>query len=152
MEKSFEIMLQHRKTLYHYLKELPLEVLNTIPAGFRNNIVWNIGHTIVTQQMLVYRLSGLSAMVSDEMINHYRKGTVPEGAATDDEVETLKELLFTTVEKTTADYQLGVFQEFNTYTTLTKVTLNSVDDAILFNNFHEGLHLGTILALQKVIG
>ena len=151
MDKSFEIMLQHRKTLYHYLKELPPELLNTIPTGFRNNIVWNIGHTIVTQQMLVYRLSGLTAMVSDEMVSRYRKGTAPEENATDQEIDALKKLLFTTVEKTTADYQLGVFQEFKSHTTITKVTLNRVEDAILFNNFHEGLHLGTIMALQKVV-
>ena len=144
-------MLQHRKTLYHYLKETPLNTLNTIPAEFRNNIIWNIGHTVVTQQMLVYGLSGLTGMVSDEMIDRYRRGTVPEGDATQEEVEAIKKLLFATVEKTTADYQLGVFQEFNAYTTQTKVILNDVEDAILFNNFHEGLHLGTIMALQKVI-
>ena len=151
MDKSFEIMLQHHKTLYHYLKEIPLDVLNAIPSGFRNNIIWNIGHTVVTQQMLVYRLSGLTALVSDEMIGRYRRGTVPEGNVTAEEVEDLKKLLFSTVEKTIADYQLGVFQKFDTYTTLTKVVLNSVDDAILFNNFHEGLHLGTIMALQKAL-
>ena len=151
MDKSFEIMLQHRKVLYRYLKELPLDVLNTIPVGFRNNIVWNIGHTIVTQQMLVYHLSGLTTLVSDEMIERYRRGTVPTGDATAEEVATLQEMLFATVEKTIADYQLGVFQEFNTYTTMTKVTLNRVDDAILFNNFHEGLHQGYIMALQKAL-
>ena len=151
MDKSFEIMLQHRKVLYHYLKEIPLEILNAIPTSFRNNIIWNIGHTIVTQQTLVYHLSGLTAMVSDEMIGRYRRGTVPEGDATHEEVDRLKELLFATVEKTVADYQLGVFQEFTTYTTMNKVTLNSADDAILFNNFHEGLHQGYIMALQKVL-
>ena len=103
-------MLQHRKTLYHYLKETPLNTLNTIPAEFRNNIIWNIGHTVVTQQMLVYGLSGLTGMVSDEMIDRYRRGTVPEGDATQEEVEAIKKLLFATVEKTTADYQLGCFR------------------------------------------
>ena len=144
-------MLQHRKVLFRYLKELPLEVLNTIPEGFRNNIIWNIGHTIVTQQMLVYRLSERTPMVSDEMIERYRRGTVPQGDATAAEVEKIKKLLIATVEETIADYQLKAFREFNSYTTLNKVTLTNVDDAILFNNFHEGLHLGTIMALQKVL-
>ena len=151
MDKSFEIMLQHRKVFYHYLKTMSLATLNEIPKGFRNNIVWNIGHIIVTQQMLVYRRSGLTTMVSDEVIDRYRRGTAPDGNATDEEVDALKKLLFTTVEKTTGDYQLGVFQEFDAYTTTTKVTLNSVEDAILFNNFHEGLHLGAIISLQKVV-
>lgn len=151
MNKSFEIMMQHRKVLYLYLKETPLGALNAIPEGFKNNVVWNIGHVIVTQQMLVYRLSERTPLVSDEMIDRYRRGTAPEEDATAEEVERLKKLLFKTVEKTAEDYQLRAFRTFNSYTTLTRVTLSDVDDAILFNNFHEGLHLGTIMALQKVL-
>lgn len=151
MNKSFEILQQHRKVLYYYLKTTPLEVLNTIPAGFRNNIFWNIAHSVVTQQSLVYSLSGLSPLVSDEMIERFRKGTVPERDATAEEIEELKGLLFSTVEKTVADYQQEVFQEFRSYTTMTKAVLNDVEDAILFNNFHEGLHLGYIMALQKAL-
>ena len=144
-------MMQHRKVLYRYLKEIPLEVLNTIPTNFRNNIVWNIGHIIVTQQILMYRLSGRSPLVTEEMIRRYQRGTVPEGDATAEEVEHLKKLLFSTIEKTAEDYQLGVFRSFDLFTTSAKITLSNADDAILFNNFHEGLHLGMILAQRKVL-
>ncbi|MGB5463369.1 MAG: DinB family protein, partial [Aureibaculum sp.] len=30
-------------------------------------------------------------------------------------------------------------------------TLNNIQDAIEFNNFHEGIHLGYILALKKLV-
>lgn len=151
MDKSLEVLLQHRKVLYYYLKETPLSVLNLIPPGFRNNIVWNIGHSVVVQQLLVYRRSKLSLSVPDEMVAHYRPGTVPDGQATAAEVESLRKLVFTTVEKTSDDYQLGLFRTYDSFTTATNVTLSRVDDAILFNNYHEGLHLGTILALQKAL-
>ncbi len=72
MDKSLEILLQHRKVLYYYLKEAPLSILNRIPPGFRNNLLWNIGHSVVTQQLLVYQRSGLATLVSDEMIERYR--------------------------------------------------------------------------------
>ena len=149
MDKSLEILLQHRKVLYYFLKETPLAVLNRIPVGFRNNILWNIGHSVVSQQQLVYRRSGLTSLVSDEMVERYRRGTVPDGQASAEEVEALQKLLFTTVEKTSDDYQLGLFREYNSFVTATNVTLSHVDDAILFNNYHEGLHLGSILALRK---
>ena len=151
MEKSLEILLQHRKVLYHYLKETPLEMLNTIPGGFRNNIFWNIAHSVVVQQALVYGLSDVPPIVSEDLMRRYRKGTVPEGLASEAELNEIKNLLFKTVERTSEDYQLGAFQKFRQYTTMTKVVLNDVDDAILFNNFHEGLHLGYIMALRKAL-
>lgn len=151
MDKSLEILLQHRKVLYYYLKQAPLAVLNKIPVGFRNNILWNIGHSVVTQQLLVYQRSGLTTLVSNEMIERYRRGAVPDGRAAAEEVQVIQKLLFTTVEKTSDDYQLGLFREYDSFVTATNVTLANVDDAILFNNYHEGLHLGTILALQKAL-
>ncbi len=151
MDKSLEILLQHRKVLYYFLKQAPLAVLNKIPAGFRNNILWNIGHSVVVQQMLVYRRSGLTTLVDNEMIERYRRGSVPDGQATAEEVNLIQKLLFTTVEKTSDDYQLGLFREYDSFVTATNVTLANVNDAILFNNYHEGLHIGTILALQKAL-
>ena len=151
MDKSLEILLQHRKVLYYFLKQAPLAVLNKIPAGFRNNILWNIGHSVVAQQMLVYQHSGLTTLVDNEMIERYRRGSVPDGRATAEEVNLIQKLLFTTIEKTSDDYQLGLFREYDSFVTATNVTLANVSDAILFNNYHEGLHLGTILALQKVL-
>jgi hypothetical protein len=34
-----------------------LEQLNKIPEGYNNNLIWNIAHVVVVQQMLVYKLS-----------------------------------------------------------------------------------------------
>ena len=48
-----------RKNLLKYLNTLSIEELNIIPEGFNNNIFWNIAHVAVTQQILVYKLSGL---------------------------------------------------------------------------------------------
>jgi hypothetical protein len=47
----------------------------------------NIAHIIVVQQMLVYKLSGLLMMISDEMVEKYKKGTKPEDIATQSEVD-----------------------------------------------------------------
>jgi hypothetical protein len=40
-----------------FLSGYNLDQLNTIPEGFNNNLIWNIGHIIVSQQLLVYKLS-----------------------------------------------------------------------------------------------
>ena len=76
------------------IEDYSLEQLNKIPQGFSNNLVWNLGHIIVSQQGLVYRLSGLAVNVSDEMTNKYKNGSRPTCDATQEEVDELKRLLF----------------------------------------------------------
>ena len=49
------------------------------------------------------------------------------------------------------DYHKGVFKTYNEYTTSYNVTLNNIEKAIMFNNVHEGLHLGYIMALKKAL-
>ena len=151
MEKLFDITLQNRKILYKFLKNTPKEHLLKIPEGYRNNIWWNIAHVVVTQQLLVYKFSGLQIRIPQEFVNTFKKGTVPDGAATDAEIKMISDFLFSTVEWMKEDYQNGLFQNFNEYTTSANVTLKNVDDAIAFNVFHEGFHLGAILSLQKVL-
>ncbi len=151
MKNQFYITIQNRKLLYNFLKKTPREALLKIPDGYRNNIWWNIAHVVVTQQLLVYSMSNLPMRVSDELVNKFRKGTVPDGLATDEEIDEIKGFLFSTVEWAQEDYEKGIFKEFNEYTTSLNVTLKNVEDAIAFNVFHEGLHLGVILSLQKAL-
>jgi len=151
MRKILELTLQARKNFYHILKNTPREELLKIPEGFNNNIWWNIAHVVSTQQRLVYGLSGLPIQVPEELINKFKKGTVPNGTATDEEIAEVKTLLFTSIEKTIEDFDNGIFKNFKEYPTSAGVTLKSLEDAVSFNLFHEGLHLGSIFALQKAV-
>ncbi len=149
MDWAFDIAIKNRTLLESFIEKHTLEELNKVPEGFNNNIIWNIAHTIVTQQLLVYNLSGLPMVVSDEMVATYRKGTKAENNVSQAEVDTIKGVLFSTIEKTKEDYENKIFQSYNQYTVTTKSTLSNVEEAIEFNNFHEGIHLGYILALRK---
>ena len=151
METAFDITLQNRKILYKFLKETPREQLLQIPEGYRNNIWWNIAHVVVTQQLLVYKLSGQEMKVDTALVEKFKKGTVPNGTATDAEIDRVTGLLFDTLEWAREDYRKGVFKGYNEYTTSVNITLRKVEDAILFNIYHEGMHLGAILALQKAL-
>ena len=151
VQNLLEITLQNRKLLHGILLKTPLEVLAKVPEGYRNNLWWNIAHVVVTQQLLVYKCSSLPMLVDDGLINRFRKGTVPDGSISDSEIQEVKDLLLTTVEQTAKDYEQGVFNTYNEYTTSTKVTLRNVADAMAFNLYHEGLHLGVILSLRKAL-
>ena len=69
MQHPLEITRTNRRLLQRILDSHSLEQLNTVPEGFKNNLIWNIAHVIVTQQLLVYKLSGLPMMVDDDMVN-----------------------------------------------------------------------------------
>lgn len=149
MDWAFDITTKNRILLQGFIDHHSLQELNTVPEGFSNNIIWNIAHTIVTQQLLVYNLSGLPMLVSDELVAAYKKGTKVERDVSQAEVDAIKSLLFSTIEQTKKDYDNKIFKIYNSYTTSTHSTITSVEDAIAFNNFHEGIHLGYILALRK---
>jgi len=152
MNFTLEVLTNTRKFLYNILNKTSLDELNKIPQGFNNNIIWNIGHILVTQQLLAYKLSGLSMMVSDTLIAKYMKGTKPEGFVPQSEVDEIKSLLFSTIEKTKEDFNNSVFKNFKEYTvSTTGNTLTNIDDAFEFILFHEGLHLGYILALSRAV-
>ncbi|KJD31252.1 hypothetical protein PK35_15570 [Tamlana nanhaiensis] len=152
MDFVFKVLNNTRGIFKKIIEENTLEDLNKIPEGFNNNVIWNIAHIIVTEQLLVYKLSGLEVSVSNEMINKYRKDTKPDGAISQHEVNEIKNLLISTIQNTEANYKAGVFKTFNEYTvSTTGNTLTKIEDALQFAAVHEGLHYGYILALLKAV-
>jgi hypothetical protein len=152
MHFTLEVLTNTRKFLKNILDNHSLEALNKIPPGFNNNILWNIGHVVVTQQLLAYKLSGLPMIVSESLISKYMKDTKPKGDVEQLEVDEIKTLLFTTIEKTAEDYKNNVFKKFNQYTvSTTGNTLSNIEEAFEFILFHEGMHLGYIMALSRAI-
>jgi hypothetical protein len=151
MEQTFELNRTVRKLIAPFLEELNLDQLNSIPEGFTNNLFWNIAHVVVTQQLLVYKLSGLPMLISDELVDKYKKGSKPEHAATQADVDEIKALLFDLIDQTQADFGSGVFTQFTDYPTSSGFVLKNVQDALAYNNFHEGLHLGILMSLKKKV-
>ena len=79
------------------------------------------------------------------------RGTRPMRDVTAEEVTELKKLLFTTIDKTEEDYNNGMFEHFKEYTTEFGYTLHSVEEGMEFNNYHEGVHLGSMLGIRKFV-
>lgn len=151
MKTSFEITRMNRRKLLDVLENNTLEQLNKVPEGFSNNLIWNIAHIVVVQQMLVYKLSGLPMQISDAMVDTYKRGTKPEADVTADEVETIKQLLTSTIDQTEADYNAGIFRDYTDFTTMSGFVITNVQQAIEFNNYHEGIHAGIMLGIRKFI-
>ena len=151
MQKRFDTLLKCRALTLKAIENCSNEQLNKIPAGFKNNIAWNVAHLLVSQQSLCYKLSGLDSLVLEETIQNFQKGTSPSYTVTDEEFETIKKQFLELPVILDEDYTKGIFKNYNEFTTSFNITLSSIDDAIEFNLLHEGIHLGVILQLLKFV-
>lgn len=151
MSFELEILKKNRKLILKVIEGLSIEQLNKIPEGFKNNIVWNIAHLVVTQQLLCYNFSSLPMLVSEKLVASYRKGTSPSIQVSLAEFQEMKQLFSELPIQLETDYKAGIFKTYQEYTTSVAITLKDIDAAIAFNNLHEGIHLGVILSLKKLI-
>ncbi|MEM7738222.1 MAG: DinB family protein [Deinococcota bacterium] len=148
---SIGMLEQERTLITNLIKNISADDLLVIPKGFSNNILWNLGHVVVTQQLLSYGLSGLPLHVSDELVSQCRRGTSPNDWASPPDVEMLLEQLVNLPKTLREDYQAGRFDTFQPYTTSTGLRFETIEDAMTFNHFHEGLHAGAMRALKKAL-
>ncbi|MCB9189362.1 MAG: DinB family protein [Flavobacteriales bacterium] len=148
---SLEVLGVTRRNVITLLDELSYDQLIEIPKGFNNSILWNAVHNLTVQQLLCYRLSGLECRVDDRFIDPFKKGTSGSEKISEELITEFKQVYLETIDLLKKDYELGVFQSFQEYTTSYNITLRSVDEVINFNNTHEGLHYGYMMALRKLV-
>ena len=151
MKIQFDVLRKSRDLVLKELHGLTLAQIHTIPAGFKNNIAWNVAHLVVTQQLLHYKLSGLNCLCPDDLIEAHTKGTLPTKTFSEEEFEEVKELLVGLPDTLEEDFEAGIFVNFNEYPTSTGFVLNSLETAMIFNNFHEGVHYGIIRSIKRFV-
>ena len=151
MKKHFEYLRVTRNNVLKLIENLDLAQLNKIPEGFNNNLAWNLGHIVATQQLLCYGLSSLPMELENDFISSYRKGSKPEGDISQADLDFMKNQMIVLADKVEDDYANGIFKDYKEYATSFNATLSSIEDAILFNNMHETMHLGFMIALKKMV-
>ena len=151
MDTSIVTIQETRKLFLNLIEGLSIEEINIIPQGFNNNIIWNFGHVIVSQQTLCYRLAGLPLNLDESYILKYAKGTKPETFLDGKELAFLKELSVSMINILVDDMDKNLFSNYKEYQTSFNVKLLTVQDAVKFLTMHEGMHYGYVLALKKLI-
>jgi hypothetical protein len=153
MQTAFDLLRHSRANYVHYLDNYSLDQLNTVPLGYKNNLIWNIGHIVATADILMYKMNGLPMQMDEPFIEAYRKGSQPEVAVNQTFVDKLRNDIEAQVVRITTDYENKVFPAsvLKPYTTSFGNTLNTIEDALSFNLIHEGLHHGIMLNIRKFI-
>ncbi|HEX5553733.1 MAG TPA: DinB family protein [Chitinophagaceae bacterium] len=151
MNNPFENIRKVRAHLLGYIEGLTTEQINKIPTGFNNNIAWNLAHLVASQQGICYVRSGLETVVDKAFVEAYLPGTKPEKDLSTAEIETVRRLLISTVDRFEEDYQNKRFAKYTPATVRYGITLSNIEDALQFLPFHEGLHTGYIWALKRAV-
>lgn len=151
MEKLFETALFTRSSMLRILESKSYEELVKIPDNFKNSIFWNIAHVLVTQQLLCYKLCGLDLKIEESMVEKYGKGTLAFEEVERSDIEYVKNHLENATLHLQEDYINDVFKDYKPYMTSTGIELKSIEDALTFSTFHDGIHLGVILSLMKIV-
>ena|ERR1700748_3939776 len=151
MTRAIEVLQHPRRLILETISNLTIDQLNKIPEGFNNNIIWNLGHMIASQQGICYKRTGAELRVTDDFFKTYVSGSKPERFITEAEFVELKELFFSTLEDLQADYDAQKFTSYEGVNTRYNIPVSNIDEAIAFLPFHDGLHIGYIMSLRKLV-
>lgn len=127
------------------------EELNMTPAGFNNNIVWNMAHLIAAEQGVCYVRSGAEPYMPAEFIKAYTRGSKPETVVSGEGLAELMRALTDTPRRLQQDYDAGAFVNYKPWTTPYGIELKTIDEALQFLLFHEGIHTGYIMAMKRAL-
>jgi hypothetical protein len=131
---------------------MSIDELNKVPAGFNNNIIWNIAHLVAAQDNIFYVKAGHPLKNIDQAyFDAYKPGSRPQGAVPAQEIEHIKSLLFSSVDQLEADLSLGIFNNYQAWSTRYGVDMESFNDSLTLLPFHDGLHFGYMMAQKRVI-
>ncbi|WP_412062790.1 DinB family protein [Rubrivirga sp. IMCC45206] len=148
---TLDALQKTRASLGGLLDRLSDEQWLAVPDGVRNSILWNVGHIAVTADLLTYGLARRAVPSPDWAVAAFRKGTAPADWSSAPDIAATRALFDTGLAPLAADLGTDIFADFRPYTTTPGVTLASVEQAVAFNAFHEGLHTGTIAAIYRRI-
>ena len=153
MEKEFKFIIDARKAFIALVDGLTIEELNQVPAGFNNNIAWNFGHIVVSTQTLCYVRTGLKPDATDvKFVQAYKKDTKPTYPISMEEIEELKNIAISSIEKIQSDYRNGVFEKITPYSTGTYgSTLSTFEEVLITTIGHDNLHFGYAQAQRRAI-
>ncbi|WP_312334540.1 DinB family protein [Sphingobacterium sp.] len=148
---EFEILKASRTRLLQLVETVDNKILFKIPETFNNNIVWQIGHCITSQQRHMYMRSGLPMHISQEFMEMFKIGSSPHTWKSSPDIDEIKHLLLYTVNQLSKDLQAGIFVDYQPFSLPLGITVNNHIQALQAANFHEAEHSGIIFSYLKLL-
>ncbi|QDW24284.1 DinB family protein [Pedobacter sp. KBS0701] len=146
-----EILRASRTRLLQLIETSDDEILFKIPAGFNNNIIWQIGHCITSQQRHMYMRSGLPMYISKEFMESFKIGSSPRSWKINPSVNEVKRLLIDTVNHLESDLGSGLFVNYESFELPIGFQVKNHIEALQAANYHEAEHSGKIFTYLNLL-
>lgn len=151
LKKELELIRYVRKSILELTDNLTDEQLNYIPNRMSNNLIWNLGHMIFTQQILCYQLGGLEPTIDIAFFSRFAPGTVPERDITTEEIAKIRSVFIEAFEQLAAEVRAGKQTAYTSWSLPSGILIDNFGDAMTTNAIHEGRHFGVIISLTKLV-
>lgn len=128
-------------------------VADVVPSGFNNSIRWNLGHILVTQELLMFKYADNKPMKLDSnLIELFKMGTKPDSTLNYPTLEELRKLLAEQQERIERTFagrlsemlvsplKFGEWIEFKT-----------IGEVLTYTIYHEGIHQGVINGIKYAL-
>jgi uncharacterized damage-inducible protein DinB len=152
MEKRHEVLFNQLESYRSYIlgvvNTVTLEQAEVIPAGFKNNIRWNLGHIYLDQYLWIQAVTKEKADVPEQFQTWFGYGTSPANFTGETpSLEELKQLLKEQPSRIKDMYRDRLEEEFAP----TEMGMHTIEQVLVRTIFHEGMHLQTILDIKKLL-
>lgn len=144
-----------RITRYHMMREidgLSDEQFLHIPEGRDDNIIWNVGHLLCSISRLAYVFSGHPLPIPEDYLPRFGKDTCATDWTSNPDVRDVLQRFTDFPAQLETDYLAGKFTEYKALQIVPDDNIASIEEAVAFHCFHEGLHIGKVLTIKEAMG
>ncbi|UFJ40733.1 DinB family protein [Brevibacillus humidisoli] len=152
MEKRHAVLFQQLEDYRHgtlrLVADVTEEMADVVPAGFSNNIRWNLGHIYLDQYLWIQHLTKEPIQLPDGYLTWFNYGTKPaDWQGSVPSLDTLRELLGGQIGWIRQQYGDRLEEEFPA----TESGMHTIAQVLVRTIYHEALHAGAILSIRRML-
>jgi uncharacterized damage-inducible protein DinB len=147
-EQFFNQMTYIRTKTIQWIEEVDSTIFDTMPANFNNTLHWHLGHILLVQDRLTLRLIGEKIGLPDTYTEWFGNGTKPADWLTQPPAV---ELLLEELKQQTERLQKQISGKLSNKLVLPFLNMDTLGESLGYSLYHEGMHLGNMMALRRAI-
>lgn len=133
-------------------RSIPEEKTLIVPAGFRNHMLWNLGHLALVTDKYAYSFTGRTPELPAIYQELFANGTSPlEWTSASPCFNDILTVLEEQPERVKTALSGQLAEPVQPYTTSSGYRIETIGQLLNFTTYHEGMHFSMIKLYNKII-